>query len=451
MKSPVTELEIPKLSKSYWFSKQGSDFRRDPANSLADLHSEYGDILDLNVPIGLRQLSIHDAEMVKHVLITQRHNYIKDRSMNVIKLAVGNGLLTSEGDFWRGQRRKMQSAFNNQTLEQISKTMVVTTRSWLSGIKEMDKPFDLYNEMVKLTSQIAALALFGADVGDTQMLAAAIEDINKFLSQRMFSRVFQTQMWLPVKSVRSFRRIHNYISDLIRSIIRARRQSGVYRNDLLGLLLVEYSLESATQESEQQLIDECMTLFIAANETTACALTWTLYLLANHKDAFDKVRHEVSGAMDDKTAIMESLAKLSYTKQVIKESMRLYPPAWVIGREAVNDDVLEGYEVPKTTQIMISIYALHKNHHYWHNPNLFDPDRFSPENAKNQHDQAYIPFGSGARMCIGKNFALMEMQLILKILLQQGSLHIIGTRPVNIAALVTLKPEGKIMAQWNNH
>ncbi len=439
---------IEKVPLRYWLRQGRKRFFDNPANELTKLHQRYGSLIDLNIPFGPTRLVTNDPELAKQVLVVDHRNYVKDANTKILRLALGNGLLTNEGEAWREQRRIIQPAFRHQAITHMLAIMAELSEQWLHGMIGQNRPFDVYAGMIELTSQIAARTLLDSDAGDVRPLVDAMNTINRFLSERMFQPCFKTQLFVPTPSVKAFKVAYSYVADLIKSIVAQRMKNDLDRQDLLGLLLANSLSERGEFMDSQQLVDECVTLFIAGHETTANALSWTLYLLAKHPEAMSKAGSEADEAVRQGGSVIGAVPSLGYIGQVIQEALRLYPPAWIIGRESIQDGYLGNHAVKQSAQVLICTYALHRNPAYWPDPETFDPHRFDPERTKQRHSHAHLPFGSGARTCIGKHFAMLEMQIVLATMLRHGGLKLADEQPVRPHALVTLKPSAPIRMQW---
>lgn len=436
----MTSKVIPKPPADHWLFKNGKVFTANPAVYLAEKQLEFGEILELNLPLKAKRISLTNPDFIKYVLVTNNKNYIKDYPTRVLKLALGNGLLTSEGDFWRRQRRIAQPAFHKKKLALLAGTMTTLTARMLDNWENRRSDFDVSAEMMFLTSEIVAKTLFGADIENLEEIGAAIDESNRFLTHR-FRSLIPIPLWVPTSRNRTFIKNHRQFVQRMQDLITERRQDLSDRNDLLTMLISMQDEVSGERMTNQQLIDECITLFAAGHETSANGLTWIFNLLSQHEDVRHKLQTEVETALNGRQPTPADLPSLPYTLQVIQESMRLYPPAWAIGREALADDEIGGYHIPKGSQLIMCTYAVHRNPRLWENPEKFDPERFTPEKQKDRHKYAYFPFGGGPRLCIGNGFALMEMQLVLAMITQRYQLALAPGHPVEPLPLITLKPK----------
>jgi len=264
--------------------------------------------------------------------------------------------------------------------------------------------------------------------------------MNSF-AREMMTNPLAIPAWVPTRRNREFQRLAGQLDAIVRGIIEQRRRTGEDPGDLLSMLMAAEDSETGERMTDDQLRDEVMTIFLAGHETTANSLSWTLLLLSEHPDVRRRLQAELDEVLGGRTPTFEDLPKLAYCKAVVSESMRLYPPAWSIGRRAEVEDVIDGYRIRKNSLIILSPWVTHRSPALWDNPEGFDPDRFGPD-APKRHRYAYFPFGGGARMCIGNNFAMMEAQLVLATLLSQHDVELVpGGRP-KPDAFITLQPHG---------
>jgi len=383
---------------------------------------------------------ISDPDLVREILVERAKEFHK---ADLVKQAVGpfagNGLFTNEGDFWRRQRKLAQPAFHHGRIEAYGATMVQQTlemlTNWQSGAR-----LDIAHEMTKLTLGIVNKTLFNVDVraqanhiGElmTTILSAANDRINSY--DPFWSRLLQTNQRREAAAIRE-------LFAIIEGIIAEHRRHGEDTGDLLSMLLAARD-EEGNPMSEQQLRDEVITLFVAGHETTANALAWSFYLVAQHPTAEAKLLAELA-PLQGKTPSLPDLATLPYSEQVVKEAMRLYPPAGGITRQPIHDIQLGGYSIAQGDTITISTYVMQHDPQLYPNPEHFDPDRFTPENEAKLPRYAYLPFGGGPRICIGNSFAMMEARLILLTILQKFSLQLAPGQNVRAEQLFTLRPKG---------
>jgi cytochrome P450 len=417
-----------------------SSLRADPLAFLTDAARRHGDVVGFRIgPIQAVLLRHPDA--IKHVLVDNNHNYDKlTRGYDVLRQFLGNGLLTSDGDFWRRQRRIAQPAFHRRRIEGFAEVMVADTLDMLQrwdDVAGLGHTVDMAHEMMSLTLRIVGKTLLSTDVHDAaDQVGDAVTVLNEWADGAIDSLLpvgFPTPGTLRARG--ASRRLDRIIGDII-----ARRRAGEQAEDLLGMLMEAKDSETGESMTDKQLRDEVTTMFLAGHETTANALAWTFYLLSTHPDIERRVRAELDAALGGAPPRMGDLPRLPYLLQVIKESMRLYPPAWMLDRRAIEADEVLGYRVEKNTLVLCSPYVTHRHPEFWPNPEGFDPERFSAANEEARPRYAYFPFGGGPRQCIGNAFAMMEAQLILAAVLQRFRPWLAPGHPVAPETLITLRP-----------
>jgi cytochrome P450 len=388
---------------------------------------------------------------VYHVLVKRRENYSKQaRGYVKLRQVIGNGLLTSEGDFWLRQRRLLQPAFAPARLAGFAAAMVTAAeqiaQSWESAARQGDA-IDVADEMMRLTMRIVGETLLGTDVtGEASDVGAALSFVLDEVSHRIHTP-WNFRERLPLASNRRYERAIETLNRSVQKIIDEHRARPARSEDLLTKLMAARDEETGTQMSDKQLRDEVMTFFLAGHETTAKALTWTFYLLSQHVGVRSRLQREVDAVLGGRSPTAEDLPKLSYAKQVIQESMRLFPPVWGLARMTMQEDQIGGVTIPAGSPVLLAQYVTHRHRGFWDNPEGFDPDRFLPERSEGRHPYAYFPFGAGPRICIGNHFAMIESVSILATITSRWSLNLIPGRPVIPEARVTLRPKhGLFMA-----
>jgi cytochrome P450 len=405
--------------------------QRDLLEVLSERHREYGDVVRSRTGPN-EVLLVNDPEGVRHVLQHNHQNYVKGPSYALLEAVVGKGLLTSEGSRWLRHRKLVQPAFHRQQLERFGEVVRSHTRALAASWSERaGQELDLSAEMMRLTFQIVGEALFSEEVGEqseavSQALSHALSQFDTFIGLALLL----PPGWLPRRLPLLGRRSWDRLDAMVMGIIERRRRSGVVRDDLLGMLMAARDEEGGLLDDEQ-LKDEVMTLILAGHETTANALSWTVALLGQHPDVTARLQAELETQPSGGP----------YTERVIAESMRLYPPAWIVVRRALGPDTVGGYPVAAGTSIQISPWTLHRHPHYWPDPLRFDPDRFTPERSQGRSSWVYLPFGGGPRVCVGKAFALTEAKLVLATLLRDFELPLVPGHPLEPHATVTLRPK----------
>lgn len=411
-------------------------FRKDHITPVQDLLQDYGAIglLDLGVA---QVYFLNDPELIQECLLTRHKDFHKDPYYIFLKLFLGNGLLTSEEDFHLRQRRMIQPAFHKQRVMGYAEAMIKHSRTtaarWEDG-----QQFDINAEMMRLALEIVGETLFSSEVGgEAERVAHALETIFSF-EQRFAQPLGALAAKLPLPGNKRFYNAIAELDAILYRMIHEHREAGD-QGDLLSMLLAAQDDEGGRM-SDQQLRDEALTLFLAGHETTAIALTWTWYLLAEHPEIEARFHQELDEVLGGKPPTPEDYAKLDYTYRVFKESMRLYPPAYMIGRQAIASTTLGGHAIKKGALVIMSPYITQRDARYFPDPLRFDPDRWLPENNADRHKFAYFPFGGGKRLCIGESFAWMEGVLVLATLGQHWRFRhdLQGTPALNPG--VTLRP-----------
>jgi cytochrome P450 len=436
----------PRLNRSYPPGpKRGLPFaslfayRRGPLRYFQHLAKQYGDISFFK--IGPQEaFFLNHPDLIKDVLVTNNQNFMKGLVLQRAKRLLGEGLLTSEGEFHRRQRRLAQPAFHRQRIASYAETMVdYATRTgerWRDGAT-----LDISGEMMRLTLGIVGKTLFDADVesesGDVGEAMTVVMELFDTLTMPFFELLSK----LPLPQLRRFDAARTKLDRIIFSLVEERRRSGVDRGDLLSMLLLAQDEGDGGQMTDQQLRDELLTIFLAGHETTANALTWTWYLLSQHPEAEARLHGELSDVLGLRKPHFADVAQLRYTEMVLAESMRLYPPAWAIGRLATVDCEVGGYFVPKKSLVLVSQYVMHRDERYYEDPLAFVPERWTPAAREAQPQFAYFPFGGGPRRCIGEGFAWMEGILLLATLAQEWQLRLVPNHPVMLKPVVTLRPK----------
>jgi cytochrome P450 len=419
-------------------------FQRDPLGYLLGLTQTYGDILRYRYFFWYSYLVNH-PDYIGHILQENNRNYSKDIfSFRLLKVLVGEGLLTSDGDFWLKQRRMIQPAFHRRKIASFGEMMTESTNKMLArwaSRSDPDSPFDLAEEMMALTLEIVGRALFDLNLrGEAESVGEAFTLANRIISELSFNPLAELLIRLPTPNTLRLRRAVDDLDRIVGEIISTRREGGAQGDDLLSMLLAMREGESGERMSDRQLRDEVMTLLLAGHETTALALTWTCYLLSEHPEVESELHAELDRVLGGRTPTIEDLPALTYTKMVIEESMRLYPPAWGFGRLVVERDEIGVYNIPANSIVFIIPYLTHRHPDFWERPEVFDPERFSQGRSQDRPRFAYFPFGGGPRQCIGKDFAMVEARLVLATMAQRYRLRLVPGHPVALEPLITLRP-----------
>ncbi|HEX8352435.1 MAG TPA: cytochrome P450, partial [Pyrinomonadaceae bacterium] len=415
------------------------EFNSDSLAFVERCAREFGDVVRtrfLYVPA----LFLFHPEQIEYVLASGSKNFIKAASLRspFFQRLVGNGLVTSEGDFWRRQRRLAQPAFHRDRVEAYAETMVGFTEQALARWGD-GQTLDAHDEMMLLTQRVVARTLFSADVsGDSREIGEALSNIVRpFASQATLKWILDNR--LPTPAHLRFNRDVRRIDGFVYRLIGERRASGEDTGDLLSMLLRAQD-EDGSGMSDKQLRDELMTIFLAGHETTALALTWCWYLLARNPEAEAKLAAELSEVLGGRAPRADDLPRLRYAEWVVKESMRLYPPAWGVGREAVRECEVGGYRVPKGMQVFAFQWVVQRDPRWFADPHAFRPERWGEESISRLPKYAYFPFGGGPRRCIGEGFAWTEAVLILAALARRWRTRLLPGRVVETQPRITLRP-----------
>ncbi len=418
------------------------DYSRDPLGYLPRMAQEYGDIVTMRY-YNFRIYFVSHPDYVEEVLVNQNRKFIKGRILRANKRLFGNGLLTSEGDFWLRQRRLAQPAFHRARIASYADTMVRYAQRLLGEWKGGETR-DIHAEMMRLTLQIVAKTLFDADVDrEARQVGHALEAIMELNSD--FRKLILTPSWLPtprnIRAAIATRRLDK----IIFRFIEQRRASGKDTGDLLSMLLAAQD-EDGSRMTDRQLRDEAMTIFLAGHETTANALSWTWLLLAQNPAVEAKLHAELAAVLGGSAPSLDDLANLRYTGHVITESMRLYPPAWGMARVAIEDAEIGGYPIPKGCGVSLAQWVVHRDPRWFDAPLEFRPERWEGDLLKRLPRFAYFPFGGGPRQCIGNNFAVMEATLLLATIAQHFRIHMVPDHPAVPMPSITLRPRYGIRA-----
>lgn len=384
---------------------------------------------------------LNSPEALHQVLVEDAANYHKTRiTRDVLGKTIGNGLVVSEGDFWKRQRKLVQPAFHHKRIESYGDTMVSHTRRMVDTLQQrVNQTIAIDEAMMALTLEIICKTMFDADVSDTTDEISGIMDRAQQRGNRMFNRLFQIPWWLPTSDNRTGWRDNGRLREIIMGFINERRASREDTGDLLSMLLMAQD-EDGSQMTDQQVYDECVTLFIAGHETTALTLIWAWSLLAQNPDVEARLHTEVDTVLAGRTPALSDLPNLPYTEMVVKETLRLYPAAWLTSREPLTDTTIQGFPVKKGTTVMVPFYNIQRDPAFWDAPDSFRPERFSKENEKAITKYTYLPFGAGPRVCIGNMFSLMESRLILATMAQRFRFRLTGAAP-QPQPLITLRAD----------
>lgn len=411
------------------------------------LQRRYGDVVRFTIG-GRTAHLVSDPQAVQHVLQDNNRNYLKGRGLAKVRGILGQGLLTSEGEIWRRQRRLIQPVFHRRKIASFATKMTAATEAMLERWQpraDSREPFDVAEEMMRLTLDIVSKTLFSTALSEREFetVSKVMRPMLQFAARRITSPFDFLDKWPTPANVGQQQR-QEKLNEIVYRIIEERRRSEVEHDDLLGLLMAAQDDETGERMSDRQLRDEVMTIFLAGHETTANLLSFLWALLAKHPDVRQKLHEEIDHTLQGRPPAIEDLPHLTLTNLIIQETLRLYPPAWIIGRQAIEDDHIGGFSIPAGSGVLISPYIIHRHPVYWDNPDTFDPWRFAEEGNGDRPRYAYLPFGGGPRLCIGNNFALTEAALIVATVAQRYELNLAPDRPVEAEAAFTLRPKNGV-------
>ncbi|MHB8475883.1 MAG: cytochrome P450 [Steroidobacteraceae bacterium] len=413
------------------FDLGGSD------ESLARLiryFAEFGDIYRVFAPArGVYNYVINHPDDIKRVLLSNHRNYSKGEGMDRVKILLGNGIMTSEGDFWRRQRRMMQPAFHRRVIDQFSALIREVNDKFAARWAQKAARAEAINvgdEASELTLEIVLRSIFGSDLARLEIEFGA----NPF-------EVVAKEQNRDLKFAFRFRSL----TKLVAQLIERRRRLPEEHFDFLSMLMATRDRETGAPMSDKELIDEVLTLIVAGHETTAAALTWTWYLVSIHPDASERLQEEADRTSPDRTLGLDAAESLQFTHQVLQEALRLYPPGWLFTRRTLEADELGGYPIAPRTDVFISPYVLHRHPAFWSDPEEFRPERFAGADAEERHRFSYIPFAVGPRHCIGENIAMFEMLVHVHAMSRRFRLTRAGNAPIELEAQINLRPRVHLM------
>jgi len=414
---------------------------------LQHIAHEYGDLVHFRA-VGRDFYLVNRPEWIRQVLVDHQHDAVKGVALQRAKRLLGNGLLTNEGDAHLKQRRLMQPLFHRDRIAGYAETMAQhaerLSADWHQRTQAADSvlEIDMAKEMTQLTLSIVAKTLFGADIHQSQgaQIGEAMDVLMRNFT-RLMNPLAPLLLRLPLPAQRQMRAAEATLNKVIYGLITERRASPSKQHDLLSLLIQTTDEEGRPAMNDQQVRDEAMTLFLAGHETTANALAWAWYLLAQHPEVEKRLRTEIETVLQERTPSMDDVPKLIYTRRVFSEVLRLYPPAHTVPRLLVRDMTLGGHVLPKGATILVSEFVTHRDERFYPQPERFDPDRWLPEIEATRPKFAFFPFGAGTRQCIGEQFAWMEGVLCLAVLVRDWHCWLANTAPAILNPAITLRPK----------
>jgi cytochrome P450 len=421
------------------------DFVKSPLEFLMSAWRDFGDVIRLEMGPRLVYVVVH-PDHAKHVFTDNARNYGRAQGIDVFKELLGDGLLTMDGEPWRRHRRIIQPAFHQKALGALADTMIAIAvraiEQWKAAGKDAT-PIDIGQRMSELTLRVAGATLLGADLeGDAAGVVTAAKNALSFMNDRVNS-IVKLPIAIPTAANVRFQKAKAELDRVVYGAIEERRGGkAAERPDVLQLLLDAKDPETGSGLDDDEVRDEALTMLGAGTDTSAATLTWVAHFLSTHAAVLHRLRQEVDEVLGDRLPSLEDLPKLTYTKMVIEESMRLRPPFWAVGRSAIAEDAIGGFTIEPGADVIMASYLTHRHPAFWPNPEAFDPERFEAERASAMHPFQWIPFGGGARKCIGAQFAMMEMQLLLPLIVRALDLWLVpGTDAAPLAELV-LRPRG---------
>ena len=432
----MTQAKIPPGPRGHLLLGCLPDYAGDTLGFMTRLARQYGDAVRFRLGRMSCYLFSH-PDQIEEVLRSKSQHFIKDRPLQISTSVFGRGLLTSEGDLWRRQRRLIQPAFLAQQVRGYGPVMVEAAGRMLATWRD-GQVRDIHAELMRVTFDVVARCLFGADLAER---AEGVETAVGVLSDHFLNPLFWSPIlrWLPAPSNLRFRRAVRLLDGIVYDLIRQGRGGGLDPGSLLSRLL-EAQRQAGGRLTDRQLRDEMVTLLLAGHETTALALSYTFYLLARHLEAEARLVAELQEALGGRAPTAEDVPRLRYAEWVVKEAMRLYPPAWGLGREAIADCEVGGYHVPRGTQVLTIQWVVHRDPRWFEEPEAFRPERWADDLERRLPRCAYFPFGDGPRICVGQQFALTEAVLVLATVARRYRLTLVGDEPLELVASITMRP-----------
>lgn len=433
-------LQYPPGPRGHPFTGSMPEYARDQLGFLTHCGREYGDLVHIRFgPV--RSYLLNHPDLIEQALVTNYRSYVKGPAIRNNRVLFGNGLLSSEGDFWRGQRRLAQPAFRRDRIDGYVDTMVKVAERHTASWQDAGTT-DVHETMTRITVDIAARTLFDTDVSDrTSYVGESVrlaQDALHFKITNLF--VLRLPEWLPFPVNLALRRAARGLEALVHRTIEERRRSGQDHGDLLSSLLATRD-EDGRPMPDRQLRDEVITLLVAGFETSAIALTWSLHLLAEHPEVQDRLAGELDRVLQGRTPNASDRENLTYTEQVVLESMRLYPPAWAIARTAVENTRIGDFSIPRGALVFASQWVTHRDERWFPEPEQFAPERWTPEFMKSLPRHAYFPFGGGPRICIGNTFAMTEAVMALATICRRWRFAPVPEHPIILQPAITLRPK----------
>jgi cytochrome P450 len=422
------------------------EFLRDPLSYQLRAREQYGDVFRSR--IGSLVHFLYHPDHVRRVLYEHQKNYPRGWHYRLLRSLLGDGLVASEGDHWRRQRRLAQPAFHRQRLSGYGRIMVQATSQMLArwdGMAAAGTGMDIGAEMSRLALAIAGLTLFSRDPSqDADVVGRTFGILASYLEQRFNHPFTSLPTWVPTPRNRRMKDAARTLNGVVLALIRERQGEGRDYVDLLSMLIEARDDETGEAMTEDQVRSEALTFLVAGHETTSTALTWTWFLLGSHPAIRRSVREELARVIGGRLPTIEEVSHLIITRRVIEESMRLYPPVWALAREAAQEDEIGGYSIPARSTVIVSPFVTHRHPDFWEQPEVFDPDRFTPERVAQRPKGSYFPFLGGPHQCIGNEFAMLEMCLVVAMVLQRFDVKLLPGHEIRPKAALTLRPSARV-------
>lgn len=418
-----------------------TEILKDPLGFFMKVFQEYGDIAYFHV--GSRQFYMFShPDHIQYVLQANHRNYRKATTYDKLRPLLGNGLVTSEGSYWLRQRRLIQPAFHRKRIAVFASVMTAAAGEMLDRwqVRAVSgQPFDVANEFMRVTLEIISRSMFSTDAAEFSVeIGENLPVVLERTNDRFWELIDLSS--LPTPRNRRYWKALAALDKIVYHVIDGRRRSGQTPDDLLAMLLEAVDEETGERMTDQQLRDEVITIYLAGHETTANALSWAHTLIPQHPEVERKLRSEVDAVLQGRTPTVDDVPNLTYTRMVIDETLRLYPSVWTIARTPLGPDEIGGYQLEPGVNVALTQYITHRHPAFWDRPEVFEPERFSPEQSDGRHPYAYFPFGGGPRLCIGSSFALMEATLILAMIVQRYKVEWIPDQSIEMQPVVTLRP-----------
>jgi cytochrome P450 len=445
----TTPIGWPRGPAGTWLSGNLDQYRRDPLGFLTECAHRYGDFVPLRFgPV--RAVLLSHPDLIEEVLVTKNRHFVKHGALRYARLLLGDGLLTLEGEAWRRRRRLVQPAFHRERNACHAEAMVAAAERMMDGWGD-GQALDAHAAMTHLALEVAATCLFGADLAaDAAAVSAAVDLLQRYFRWRL-SRLFAVPLFVPTPYHLRIWRVGLRLLLTVRRITAGRPAATAGRDDLLAMLRNARDDDGGAAMTGRQVREEAMTLLLAGYEATANTLAWSWYLLARNPDAEARLHEEVDRVLGGRPPRFDDLPRLEYAGAIIAEALRVYPPAYAIGRQAASPCEIGGHRVPRGTTLLMSQWVVHRDPRFFDDPEEFRPERWVGDLAGSLPRYAYFPFGGGPRVCIGNTFAMIEAPLILATVAQRFTLELLTSGPIRIQPAVTLRPGQAIEMRLQRH